>query len=580
MKHLKWLLPIMRPNAWGYVAAFVFLLFEGWFALEVIAMQKWAIDDVFMTGDYGKLGPILWAMAGVFAGYILFYIIAPYMFRRNEMLLYRQLCRMLMSYMHKIPIAKLHNERTGKFVHYFTNDAAQAARTIGWDAARLVQQFLMVVFLVWFIGRANLPMLGMVLVFSVLYIWIGKKYAAPLKQVSKEVQERKAELTVHLEEGVSSTREVISYNRTAWETARYNVLFGLLFGKVMQEGKLENKQTAIAQPIRWGASLLVFAYGGYELMQGHLSMGMFVVLYQFSFSLMETLTHVFSHTMLFIGRIAFLDRINEVLEGERIADGEETIEGPIRSLRLEGIDFGYRDDAPQVLRDLTVALPVGRKIAFVGMSGGGKSTIAQLLVRFYEPGGGHIAVNGVPLNRIRRDDWMNRIDIVFQDPYLLPDTIRTNLALGREGVDEARIVEACRCAHIHDVFEALPEGYDTEVGERGITLSGGQRQRLALARAFLGDSELLILDEATSALDLETERRVMAELDKLRAGRTTIIIAHRLSTIMNADVIHVMDAGRIVESGTHAELMNGDTAYRKLVHAQEHEELLESGVVA
>lgn len=190
-------------------------------------------------------------------------------------------------------------------------------------------------------------------------------------------------------------------------------------------------------------------------------------------------------------------------------------------------------------------------------------------MRFHEPTEGHVVVDGVPLRDVIRQDWTDRVAIVFQDPYLFPDTLRNNLLMGGEGIDEQQMIEACRMACIDEWIAALPQGYDTVIGERGVTLSGGQRQRVALARAILKNPEILILDEATSALDLETERQVMEALDAARQGRATVVIAHRLSTIQNADIIYVMNQGSIAEQGTHEELMVKQGVYERLVSTQD-----------
>lgn len=300
------------------------------------------------------------------------------------------------------------------------------------------------------------------------------------------------------------------------------------------------------------------------VIEGNLSIGWFVVLFQFSSQLMDSFEKVYKLFMGLAGSMAAVERVREVMDGGTDLEGSRPLSIPIQSLTFENIGCQYDTDGTPVLQGIDIDIPIGKKVAFVGTSGGGKSTIAPLLIRFYEPDVGHIAVNGDPLSLIRRDDWMERVIIVFQEAYLFPDTIRTNLLIGRQ-VSEDRMKELCRKMQIHDFIESLSEGYDTQVGERGIQLSGGQRQRIALTRALIADCDILILDEATSALDLETERQVQQQLDELRKGKTTIIVAHRLSTIVNADVIYVLDRGEVLEQGKHETLLSQGKVYPQLV---------------
>jgi len=207
-------------------------------------------------------------------------------------------------------------------------------------------------------------------------------------------------------------------------------------------------------------------------------------------------------------------------------------------------------------------------VALVGPSGAGKSTIVDLLARFYDPTGGRITVDGVDLNEFNIRSLRSRLGIVTQEAILFHDTVRANIAYGREGVSQEEIEAAARAANAHDFIMAMPEGYDTILGERGTRLSGGQRQRIAIARAILRDPAILILDEATSALDSEAERQVHDAIERLQSGRTTFVIAHRLSTVQNADQILVVRDGRIVEHGRHAELLRAGGAYRRLYELQ------------
>ncbi len=237
-----------------------------------------------------------------------------------------------------------------------------------------------------------------------------------------------------------------------------------------------------------------------------------------------------------------------------------------REILFEGITFSY--DAVDVLKDVTVRIPKGSLVAFVGPSGAGKSTVLSLLPRFYDPQAGRITIDGTDLREVTRDSLLGQMAVVNQDPFLFHATIGENISYGRPSASRADVEAAARAANLHEIIQAMPKGYDTVVGDRGLRLSGGERQRVAIARAILRDAAILILDEATSSLDSASERAVQEALDRLMEGRTTLVIAHRLSTVLHADRIVVLDAGRVVAQGTHDELMAQDGLYRKLCEMQ------------
>jgi ATP-binding cassette subfamily B protein len=272
--------------------------------------------------------------------------------------------------------------------------------------------------------------------------------------------------------------------------------------------------------------------------------------------------------------LADMDRMFRLLRQDReVADrpGAQPLGGRGATVRFDHVDFSY-EPKRQILFDVSFDVPAGSKVAVVGHSGSGKSTLARLLFRFYDVSAGRVSINGIDTRDLTQSSLRAAIGIVPQDTVLFNDTILYNIHYGRPEASLPEVIEAAKAAHIHEFIENLPEKYESRVGERGLKLSGGEKQRVAIARAILKNPSILIFDEATSALDSETEKGIQAELDRIARGRTTLVIAHRLSTVMDADQILVLDQGRIVERGTHRELLARDGAYAQMWALQQQEE--------
>ncbi len=314
--------------------------------------------------------------------------------------------------------------------------------------------------------------------------------------------------------------------------------------------------------------LATFIIGGLDVLAGRLNVGAYGVLVFLTQRLLWPFTNLAVTMDLYERAMASARRVLNLIEGEaESADESDCIDKPFRGeVEFSGVSFAYDHASEQpVLQHIDLRIPAGKTVALVGQTGSGKSTLVKLLLRFYIPQSGHIRIDGVPIQRLCLGSLREQIGLVSQDIYLFDGTVRDNIAYGKAGASEAEIIKAAKLAEAHEFITALPQGYDTVVGERGIKLSGGQRQRLSIARAILKNPPLLILDEATSAVDNETEAAIQRSMQKIAKNRTVIVIAHRLSTVVNADNIIVMDKGRIAESGSHAELITRpDGIYAKL----------------
>jgi ABC-type multidrug transport system fused ATPase/permease subunit len=563
MSNSKWIW-MYASKVKGYLSfVSLILVLEMVSNLGVIGIQKFIIDELFVHQNFDLMVPLLSGLAALALIYNLLHLYAAMIRNKADFKLQRLLLEDMIQYLHHIPVRFFRKQRTGRYVHHLTQDINQASTLISGQIPNGIMEISGAIILSVVIGFASPILLLTIMGVSAAYIALGKFFAPRMKQSAKEVTEEQSQLLVMVEESIASSREVIAFHRQLWEKMRLRERYNKYLLKIMGQLKVTNQQALFSMPMIWSIRLIVLGYGGYLVISGYLSIGWFVVIFQFSSQLLTSYEKVYNFFMNLAGQMAVVERVREVMDGEKDKDGSIQLIKRVHSLQLENITFQYDADNTPVLQNIKIEIPIGKKAAFVGTSGGGKSTIAQLLVRFYDPDRGQIIVNGQPLSAIQRNDWLQRISVVFQEPYLFPDTVRNNLLIGR-GIPEDKMIEICKQMHIHDFITSLTDGYDTQIGERGIQLSGGQRQRIALARALLADSEILILDEATSALDLETERHVQQYLDNYRKDKTTIVIAHRLSTVIDADVIYVLDRGHIVEQGTHEELMMKQGMYSKL----------------
>ena len=566
------LLPYLRPY-WPVLAVggALALLVSG--AEAFIAwLVKPAMDDIFLKRDVTmlKLIPLVLLAAYVVKGVGRFgqaYLMASV----GERVIAR-IRRELYAHIHAMPLSFFASLHSAELMTRVVNDVNRLARLsstvlvmvvrhVGTIAALLVVMFLREWVLA-LIAIAIFPAVGLTV------RAIGRK----LYRINKGAQEKIAELNVMLQESFTGTKIVKAFGREGLEQERFNHVNDRMLALALKDHRVDEMAEPLMEILGAVAIMGALWYGGYRVISGALTPGDFfsftaavILLYGPVRSLSRTVNTVQQS-------IASVERVFEILDtqpGIVNAPGAQVLPGFAESIVFEAAGFRYPEAEDWALRDISLTVRKGELVAFVGMSGAGKTTLMELLPRFHDVSTGRITIDGHDLRAVTVESLRALIGIVTQDTFLFQDSIEYNIAYGKPGATRAEIERAARLAQAHDFIAPLPAGYATPVGERGVKLSGGQAQRLAIARAFLKDPPILILDEATSDLDAESEFLVQQALSDLMKGRTVLVIAHRLATVKHADRVVVIHGGHIAEIGNHDQLMTReDGIYRRLATLQ------------
>ena len=565
MSTFRRLLRFLRPYRRGVALSF---------ALAAVAMGVSVLIPylVGVTVDRIRAGETnLWPLAGaiVAAGVfqLAFTVARRLIAGRVSLGVEYDLRNRMYRHLQSLELAFFDEQQTGQLMSRSTVDLSAVRFFLGYGLIFIAQSLVTIAVAAAIMFVVNPVLALLALAPSPFVFWVAFRYGRLNRPASQEVQQRVAELTAEVEESISGIRLVKAFAREQRQLARIRRATGRVFDQSMVSTRLRAFYTPFIGFLPQMGLAIVLLAGGRQAIDGTITVGEFVAFIGYVTRLASPVRMLGMALGMAQRAVASGARVFEILDREpRMTSppGAAPLPAGDGHVELRDVTFSYAGGAP-VLEHVDLDVPAGRTVAIVGPTGSGKTTVALLLPRLYDPQEGAVAIDDADVREVEVTSLREQVGLVSDDPFLFSATVRDNIAYARPDAPQEAVEDAARRADIHDFIASLPEGYDTLVGERGLTLSGGQRQRLAIARAIVKDPRVLILDDATSSVDATTEAQIKAALRELMRDRTTFIIGHRLSTIALADEIVVLDEGRIAARGTHDELLEQSELYREIV---------------
>lgn len=542
-------------------------------------VMMYVIDDIILVEGMPqdeKLSTLFWIMGGMF--FIFLVLRPPIEYLRQyyaqwigSKVLY-DIRDQLFTHIQKLSLRFYSNRKVGEIISRVIHDVEQTKNFVITGLMNIWLDLFTIIIAIIIMLNINVWLTLVAISMFPLYGFSVKFFYARLRHLTRVRSQALAEVQGHLHERVQGMNVIRSFALEEHEQHQFAKRNNHFLDRALDHTRWNAKTFAVVNTITDLAPLLVIVVSGYFVITGNLEIGAMTAFVLYMERLYGPLRRLVNSSTTLTQAIASMDRVFEFIDEKY--DIEDSLDAqPLDSARgrvqFEDVSFYYDNEEKPVLKNVSLDIKEGETVAFVGMSGGGKSTLISLIPRFYDVSSGRITLDGVDIRHFQVRMLRDKIGMVLQDNILFSDSVKMNILMGSPEATDEEVIAAAKAANAHDFIMNLPNGYDTEVGERGVKLSGGQKQRVAIARVFLKNPPILIFDEATSALDLESEHYIQEALEKLARNRTTFIVAHRLSTITHADRIVLIENGEIVESGTHEELMKKAGHYQKLFDVQQ-----------